>query len=468
MPKINRVKAMNLKTLTAFAYAVLFSNCLPYPVTEQPEPLKMYGQVLLDSKYSTGWTITRVMAIDTRGVVLGEYVLESNNADLAWAIPVAGDENTPGTFWVELNNDTSGKLYYNEGNDAKFRSGGYYNLTVGENNIPVKSSGDLALIGKTERFPLNESYILLKDLNLSGEWEPIGKSANEPFSGVFNGRDHSISGITLPGDSVYGYIGLFGYVKGYASTRAGIKNLNLNVSGTELTLSEVSGQSVGILAGEIENALIEKVNINGPVKGLRISKPGGGDFYIGGIAGRITGSSSISGSSMLFSFEAVADSLGSGYIGGIAGYSKQTEGVILLDKCYNTGIVTINNRGQGAYAGGILGYHENKAGGTETISTISECYARNEVSASGSGTGIVAAGGIIGGATPDGLAGSRSCALMASVSAYATLASAGGLSGYYLAGSAGCYQLDAMEVKPAVSPAVNAGTIAQSAVTETL
>jgi hypothetical protein len=471
MPKINRITVMNLKPYYALVCAVLFSSCLPYPVTEQPEAMEMTGRVFVDSTYTNNWTMTRVIAIDANGAVLGQDTPVFNGTDLVWAIPVAADENTAGTFWVELRHNSSGKVYYNEGSDERFITGGFYNLSVNENNIPVRSAADLALIGKSEQFPLSESYVLLRNISLSGEWEPIGKNADEPFSGVFNGRYHTISGFTLPNGSIYGYIGLFGYVKGDVSAPAEIKNLNLNVSGTELRLSEVSGQSVGMLAGVIENAFIERVSVNGPASGLIISKPGGGDFYIGGITGKIAGSSSISRSSMLFPFEADADSTGNGYIGGIAGYSKQTDGSILLNKCYNSGLVAISNKGQGAYVGGILGYHENILGYTGTASTIDECYARNEVSASGGG-GTVAAGGIVGGATTDGLAGSRSFALMASVSSYSAdpaNAYAGGLSGYNLADSAECYQLDSIEIKPAAQPpAVNATAIAQSAVIEDL
>jgi hypothetical protein len=463
---------MNLKNFSALVCAVLLSNCLPYPVIEQPEALNMEGRVFFNSKFSKYWIATKVIAIDSRGVVLGQDTPDSTAAnDYAWSIPVSADENTIGTFWVELKHETTGKVYYNEGSDEKFISGGHYDLNVNENNIPIKSAGDLALIGTSEKFPLNESYVLLRNLNLGGEWEPIGKYEDEPFSGVFNGGNRSISGITLPSDSSFEYIGLFGYIKGSADVHAQIKNLNLNLSGTELRLSTISGQCVGILAGAIENTLIEKVNVNGPAKGLRISKQGGGDFYIGGIAGKISGSSSISSSSMLFPFEADADSTGNGYIGGIAGYSKHTDGTILLNKCYNSGLVSINNNGQGVYAGGILGYHENMNINTWIVSTVEECYARNEISASG-GAGITAAGGVIGGSTPNGLAGSRSCALMVSVSAYAVApatAYAGGLSGRYLAGSVGCYQLDAMEIKPAqATHAVNAETIAKSDVTEAL
>jgi hypothetical protein len=471
MSKINRITVMNTNFFPALLCAVLFSNCLPYPVIEQPEALNMEGRVFFNSKFSKYWVATKVIAIDSRGVVMGQDVPESNGVDLLWSIPISANENTTGTLWVELRHETTGKVYYNEGSDEKFISGGHYDLSVNENNIPIKSAGDLALIGKSDKFPLNESYVLLRNLNLSGEWEPIGKDYDEPFSGVFNGCYRSISGITLPSDSSFEYIGLFGYIKGSAAVHAQIKNLNLNLSGTSLSLSTIGGQSVGILAGAIENALIEKVNVNGPTKGLRISKPGGGDFYIGGIAGKIAGSSSISNSSMLFPFEADADSTGNGYIGGIAGYSKQTDGIILLNKCYNSGLVSINNNGKGAYAGGILGYHENKLNDAAVVSTVYECYARNEISASG-GAGTVAAGGVIGGATNDGLAGSTSCALMISVSAYAAesaAAYAGGLSGYNLADQTECYQLDLTEIKPAsTAPAVNAGTIAQTAVTEAL
>jgi hypothetical protein len=459
---------MKLNALSTLICAVLFSNCLPYSVIEQPEALTMKGRVLVAAAFAN-YKITKVIAINTAGRVLGTAVPESGGSYIVWSIPILTEENTNGTFWVELTNKITGKVYYNEGSDERFVSGGHYDLRVNENNLPIKSAADLARIGKDEQFSADERYVLLTDINLSGEWNPIGNNAAEPFSGVFNGRDRTISGITLPSDSAYECLGLFGYVKGNSTAHAQIKNLNLTLSGAELRLSAINEQCIGILAGSIEDTLVEKVSVNGPRQGLKISKTGGGDFYIGGIAGKISGSSSISRSSVLFPLEADTDSSGKGYIGGIAGYSKQAgNGIILLNKCYNTGLVAINNDGQGVYAGGILGYHENISC-IKTVSTVEECYARNGVSASGGGAGTVSAGGLIGGATEYGLAGSRSCALMLSVSASAPLMSAGGFSGYKLAGSLDCYQLDGMEIKPASSPfAVNAGAIAQRDIDETL
>jgi hypothetical protein len=414
-------------------------------VVEEPAPLEMSG-TLSASSMPSSLTIKKVIAIDDTGRVVGEAVPQ---ADKSWSMPAVSEENMRGVFWVEMTS-RAGITYYNEGLDVMFVSDWYYTLNVGKTYIPVGSAGEFALIGKDDRHPLNENYVLIRNIRLGGAWTPLCKTSDKAFSGVFDGHNFTISGITLPDNGLYQSIGLFGYVRGGASGLAKIENLNLKVVNSVLTIPAINGQCTGMLAGFAENATFDKITVNGPSQGLTIKRNGGGDFYIGGIVGKITGANSaISRSATLFPIGVEADNgLGAGYIGGIAGYSERTNE---FTKCYTTGLTAISNQQSGAYAGGITGYHAGAGS-----ASITECYALGYVSAAGGGDGIAAAGGLVGGGDSNpggpGLEIKRSLALMNSVSAEHTTAgsaSAGGLSGYRLAGTNAAYQLEAMVIKPA-------------------
>jgi hypothetical protein len=418
----------------------------------------MTGRLYVLISNPSSWTMNKVIAMDRLGRVIGETV--PSKPGMTWSMPSVAEEGQPGIFWVEMS-DITGVTHYNEGLEVVFTAGGYYPLNITESNIPLGNASALALIGRDAAHPLNKSYILLRDIRLSGVWKPLCETNAGAFSGRFNGRGFTISGLTLPDNSAYESIGFFGYVRG-----GSITNLNLKTANRELTVPPVNGQCTGVLAGFAENTVISRVTVSGPSEGLIIRKTGGGDFYAGGIAGKISGASSvISLSAALFSIVVEADSAGTGYAGGIAGYCDQTgaAGSSSIEKCYSTGLTAASNRGGGVFAGGITGYHKKPAPLAGTVS-ITECYASGDVSASG-GAGIAAAGGLVGGCdsafgASGGLTVERSCVLVNSVSASSitsTLVYAGGLSGYNLAGTGVSYQLDTLKLQPAqAAPAIDA------------
>ena len=111
--------------------------------------------------------------------------------------------------------------------------------------------------------------ILMTDIDLSplcgagiGDWEPIGAAA--PFSGVFNGNHHSITGLFIgkyqssvpKGSGKNAPQGLFG-------TIAGAEIRDLSVSGTVL-----GGQGVGVLSGAaVGNLRLSSCKATGTAKG---------------------------------------------------------------------------------------------------------------------------------------------------------------------------------------------------------
>ena len=153
--------------------------------------------------------------------------------------------------------------------------------------------------------------------NAGAGWEPIGIDSTDPFTGTFDGNEHTISGLYCNISSITTvYAGLFGY------NRGDIKNvgiINDNISATTTSGAAYAG---GIVGYSKEGNISNSYN---------------------------TGSVNADGSSY-------------DYAGGIAGNNYNGS----FNDCYNTGTVSGND-----YAGGIVGY---QYGGT-----ISECENMGDV-----------------------------------------------------------------------------------------
>lgn len=77
-------------------------------------------------------------------------------------------------------------------------------------------------------------YVLIADISLSGSWTPLGKNINTSFAGVFDGNNHTISGIAASNTN---YGGLF------YNNAGTIKNLNLsNISFTMEYFEDLSNE----------------------------------------------------------------------------------------------------------------------------------------------------------------------------------------------------------------------------------
>lgn len=84
--------------------------------------------------------------------------------------------------------------------------------------------------------------ILSCDIDLGGQsWQPIGDSEETAFSGSFDGRGHSIRGLSIRGDGQF--LGLFGYLD-----NSGVIS-NLRVENASIVFEGRGGTSVGVIAG---------------------------------------------------------------------------------------------------------------------------------------------------------------------------------------------------------------------------
>ena len=158
-------------------------------------------------------------------------------------------------------------------------------------------------------------------LNSNEEWEPIGTSFSNSYSGTFDGDGHTISGLYINSGSD-SYQGLFGRVNG------------------------------------------------GTVQDLSVSGSVSGNWYVGGVVGYNNGGT-VTG--CIFSGSGSGTGVtGSKYVGGVVG--QNFGGTV--ENCYNTGSVTgvIGVTGSTDYVGGVVGQNYN--------GTVENCYNTGSVSGS--------------------------------------------------------------------------------------
>lgn len=208
---------------------------------------------------------------------------------------------------------------------------------------PISDAAGLAAMGND----LAGEYELTADIELSGEWAPIGNS-DAPFTGTFDGKGHTIKGLTYTTNG--NWIGLFGAATG---TIKNVRIVDANIYGNE---------HVGIAVGRVfGGGVVDNVFTAGYVSGRD---------HTGGIAGDAGDTEQEA---------TVSNCLSAAYVysreyqaGGIVGWSK--------------GTVTISNNifiGEayvGAYGGcgGIVGFVED---GTTTV--------KNNVNAARKITGLI-------------------------------------------------------------------------------
>lgn len=171
--------------------------------------------------------------------------------------------------------------------------------------IRIKSADELRKLAakcRLDTYSQDLTVFLDNDISLGNEpFEPFAS-----FSGVFDGRGHTISGVTLSTDGAHQ--GFFRYIQ----EGGWVKDLNIEGTVNPSNIRTEVGGLVGTNYGLVENC-----SFSGEVHGLE---------KVGGIAGYNCGTvrdSSFAGS--------VA---GKRYTGGIAGYSEG-----LIDGCTNNGDV---------------------------------------------------------------------------------------------------------------------------------
>lgn len=178
----------------------------------------------------------------------------------------------------------------------------------------------------------NEKISLIRDIELNEEWTPVG-TADEPFSGHFDGNNKTISNLIINSGN---YAGLFGYV----SDGATIENVTLKDVGVS------GGQRIAALIGKITgDAVVSNCTVSGSVTGS--------DSNTGGIIGEIvTGTVQLTDLTNNATVTNTKDS--NSRAGGIVG-QVTTDANVTLNNCTNTGDITTKN----GYAGGIVSAYQS-------------------------------------------------------------------------------------------------------------
>jgi hypothetical protein len=276
---------------------------------------------------------------------------------------------------------------------------------------------------------LDKYFLLTNDIDLSAytgeQFNIIG-----PFTGVFDGNDHTISNFTYT-DLTTGNVAIFSYIDGSSAQIRNLGVIDPNVVAGGGGYGYVASL-VGVLAnGSISNCYMENGNISighrtggligGMINGtvldcyVRGASIYGDRFLIGGLVGAVeagtisgcyTTSCSVSGYhgagglagdvdpcatvTNCHSDSSVSGAYGYGSLddcsglGGLIGYNSGT-----VSNCHATGAVSgIVGAGAGGYFGGLIG---------DNGGTVSACYATGNIS-----EGWYVMGGLVGGNGGDG------------------------------------------------------------------
>lgn len=249
---------------------------------------------------------------------------------LGWAKP-----NTPGD---PIEGDS---LYYGyrigvvAGKDTIWGTSSYMAVP---NKIEISSFEELQKIGNDIAYPLTANYELIKDIDASGSnFKPIGDGVHA-FSGMFDGKNHTISNLTID-EPNRDFTGMFGYTQ-----MARIKNLTLKNA-------KVTGSwNVGVLAGELDlSEVVNVVSIDGNVLGTS---------YVGGLigasrsakmekvgsTGAVKGGDEVGGligasASVIVNAFSVNVVRGFENVGGVIGLSDQFDGEYLQQNIYSASML---------------------------------------------------------------------------------------------------------------------------------
>lgn len=348
--------------------------------------------------------------------------------------------------------------------------------------IPISTPEQLASIGTDPALPMDGSYVLTADLDLSGyaSWTPIGTSA-DPFDGTFDGQGHVISNLTI--DDLVAYGGLFGRV----SEKGVIKNLGLEQVSITVTGAAATACYVGGIAGWMGDNVGSTAEMrNCYVTGSITARLSRGNLYLGGLAGRLDADVSDCFNMASLSGGAGSSSLQSDilYLGGVAGrISTYLSDPYVVERCFNEGSLNPSATQSAAYVGGVVGYLDNRVvfrqcynaadvwisprsycgrsaylGGIAGFSdsSISDCYNLGDVGVSSADEAYyeIACGGIVGQYV---LGESRyvyqvaNCYSTGKVSARTSgVGYAGGIVGYVLENYAYLYVRDCIVLSPSV------------------
>lgn len=325
--------------------------------------------------YTEGLASVRLTGLSTEGGNPAEITLYDKGSNTYTAL-VAPQSVAAGTTFITCTFTNAKTFVYKMKNAADWQAGGEYTYTVslaaakdpgytieGNGSYTVTSADGLINVAELVNGGKTDINITLgKNIDLTGKgWTPIGTNYEKRYKGTFDGRGHTIKGLTVTTNDQF--VGLFGYLD-----RAGTVK-NVVMEGVQITSNQIYGGSIGGVVG-YSWGTIENCSVSGSVSGT---------VYVGGVVGAQIGGS-ITGCSSSVTVKGTVD------VGGVAG---QTNSSATLTACYATGNVTIEINPAKNIAGGSLV-------GMNAGSSLLACYATGNVTSTGSSTGKVHIGGFLG------------------------------------------------------------------------
>ncbi len=324
--------------------------------------------------YTEESMVVQLTGLSTEGGNPAEITLYNKGGDTYTAL-VAPQSVAAGTTFITCTFTNAKTFVYKMKNAADWQAGGEYTYTVSlaaakdpgytiedDGSYTVTSADGLMTVAELVNGGKTDINITLgENIDLTGKgWTPIGTNYEKRYKGTFDGRGHTIKGLTVTTNDQF--VGLFGYLN-----RAGtVKNVvmeGIQITSNHVLMSGNTGGVVGYSWGTIENC-----SVSGSVSGTNC---------VGGVVG-----SQKAGSIIGCSSSAIVK--GTRYVGGVAGEKWGT-----MTACYATGNVTLEIGSQNNLSGGgVVGL----SGGNRVLA----CYAIGNVNSKGGSTGNVHIGGLLG------------------------------------------------------------------------
>ena len=324
--------------------------------------------------YTEESMVVQLTGLSTEGGNPAEITLYNKGGDTYTAL-VAPQSVAAGTTFITCTFTNAKTFVYKMKNAADWQAGGEYTYTVSlaaakdpgytiedDGSYTVTSADGLMTVAELVNGGKTDINITLgENIDLTGKgWMPIGTNYEKRYKGTFDGRGHTIKGLTVTTNDQF--VGLFGYLD-KAGTVKNVVMEGIQITSNHVLMSGNTGGVVGYSWGTIENC-----SVSGRVSGTNC---------VGGVVG-----SQKAGSIIGCSSSAIVK--GTRYVGGVAGEKWGT-----MTACYATGNVTLEiNSPQDLSGGGVVGLN----GG----STVLACYATGNVNSKGSNTGNVHIGGLFG------------------------------------------------------------------------
>ena len=324
--------------------------------------------------YTEGLASVQLTGLSTEGDN-PDIIIPYDKGSNTYTAIVAPQSVAAGTTFITCTFADAKTFVYKMKNAADWQAGGEYTYTVslaaakdpgytieGNGSYTVTSADGLINVAELVNGGKTDINITLgKNIDLTGKgWTPIGTNYEKRYKGTFDGRGHTIKGLTVTTNDQF--VGLFGYLD-KAGTVKNVVMEGIQITSNHVLMSGNTGGVVGYSWGTIENC-----SVSGSVSGTNC---------VGGVVG-----SQKAGSIIGCSSSAIVK--GTRYVGGVAGEKWGT-----MTACYATGNVTLEiNSPQDLSGGGVVGLN----GG----STVLACYATGNVNSKGSNTGNVHIGGLFG------------------------------------------------------------------------